>query len=129
MESIINLLKISLVALSIVLSFACTDIKTDTGKTYTEKNHEILKEIVLCHCLYSVDSSLKTHEGSSGFFFNRINYDPQVFYIIDSIIPLYKPKYVGLTGNKLGLAECISLYKSDTLMKEIRKMDRFMAKE
>ena len=99
------------------------------GKIYLEKNHDFMQKMILCRCLYSIDSDLKVNEGSSGYFFNRSNYDPEVYYKIDSLIPLYKRKFVGLTGAKLGVAECISLSESDTIKKEIIKMDKFLATE
>jgi len=85
--------------------------------------------MALCKCLYYADSTLHNNEGSTGYFFNRTSYDPVVYDILDSLILLKKPKFRSLTGNKLGIAGCITLYESDTLKLEIEKMDRYLGAE
>ncbi len=48
--------------------------------------------------------------------------------IIESIF-LYKPGFSSVVGHKLGIAECLNLYRSDSLKSALRKFDPLLAKQ
>lgn len=123
----------TIIYLLILLVFtSCVSEKNKSDNDYTtyiEENHEYLRDMILCQCIYLTDSSYYKNESSIGFLFNRSNYGPEIFSKIDSIIFLYKPGFSSVVGHKLGIAECLNLYRSDSLKFALRKFDPLLVKQ
>ena len=131
MDSLRRYKLIGFVILSLLLLLGCSKSSEESPKDadFLKENRSYLKDMVLCRCLYSIDSSLKINEASTGFFFHRSSYNPDIFDKIDTVVKNLKPNFEGEGNTRLGVAECIHLFKSDTLEKEIVKLDTYIIPE
>ncbi|MBC7388599.1 MAG: hypothetical protein H7329_05270 [Opitutaceae bacterium] len=93
------------------------------------KNRDYLRKIAFCRCLDLVDSNLKKDDFSSGIYFEKSAYDPEALIILNNFVKGAKPQFKSYADHKLGVGECLELYESDTLAKQITMLDSLLGNE
>ena len=97
------------------------------------KQRMLLREYALCKCLdygFANDSLLKK-DFSVAVLVEQLNYSPQAYFIIDSLMrnfadSIHSSRYIDALGKKGVMVNCIDYYNGRDLSLYIRRLDKYL---